>query len=63
MLSFSKTKDKLVITQILQIELLSGTILHGASNEPEVYLESSQTSMRSVLAKTVNGHQLLTIIT
>ena len=51
------------MTQILQIELLSGTILHGASNEPEVYLESSQTSMRSILAKTVNGYQLLTIIT
>ena len=47
--SFSKTKDKLVMIQILQ--LLSGTILHDTSNESETYLEPIQTSMRELLCK------------
>ena len=34
-----------------KIKLFSGTILHGASNEPEVYLEPSETSMREHFCK------------
>ena len=34
-----------------KIKLFSGTILHGASNEPETYLESSQTSTRDYTYK------------
>ena len=48
MFSFSKTKDKLVMMQILhhkKIKLFSGAISHGLSNEPEAYLEPSQASM------------------
>ena len=35
------------------MKLFSGTILHGASNEPEAYLEPSQTLTREVFAKIV----------
>ena len=39
-------------------------ILHGVSNEPEVYLELSQTSTRELFCKKiVNGWKLLTIFT
>ena len=37
---------QVVMTYYCIINLFSDTILHGASNEPEVYLELSQTSMR-----------------
>ena len=36
---------------MLQKKLFSGTILHGASNEPEAYLEPSQTSTRKLFFK------------
>ena len=38
-----------------KIKLFSGTILHGVSNDPEAYLELSQTSTRELFAKIVNG--------
>ena len=37
------------------MQLFSETILHGASNEPEVYSEPSQTLKGSILVKIVNG--------
>ena len=40
MFSFSKTRNILVMTLILQ-NSFSGSISHGASNKPEVYLEPS----------------------
>ena len=51
MFSFSKTKDELIMTKILQKKLFSGVILYGVSNEPEVYLEPSQTSKRENFCK------------
>ena len=65
MFSFSKTKEKLVMTYYGKIKLFSGAILHGVTNEPEVYLEPSQTSMRrgSIFLKIVKGYKLLTIFT
>ena len=36
---------------IAKKKLFSGAILHGASNEPEAYLEPSQTSMRERFCK------------
>ena len=36
---------------VVQKKLFSSAILHGASNEPEVYLEPSQTSMREHFCK------------
>ena len=44
-----------------KIKLFSGSISDGASNEPEVYLESSQTFTTSILAKRVDSYKLLTI--
>ena len=38
-----------------KIKLFGGAISHGASTEREAFLESSQTSTKSVMAKTVNG--------
>ena len=38
MFLFSKTTDE---HKLCKIKLFSGAILHGASNEPEVYLEHS----------------------
>ena len=38
------SKDKLVMTYMLQIKLFSNIILHSVSNESEVYLEPSQVS-------------------
>ena len=42
MFPISKTKDELVM-RYCKINLFSGAILHGTSNEPEVYLEPSKT--------------------
>ena len=50
MFSFSKTKSELVLTYC-KIKVFSGAIFHGASNEPEGYLEPSQTSMGDHFAK------------
>ena len=53
MFSFSKTKDELIMTQILQNKtIIRGVVSHGASKEPEVYLELSQTSTRERFCKT-----------
>ena len=43
MFLFSKTKVKLVMTYC-KIKLFSSAILRGSSNEPEAFLEPSQTS-------------------
>ena len=43
---FFETKDELVMTLILQNKTIQCAILYGASNEPEAYLEPSQTSTR-----------------
>ena len=53
MFSFSKTKVKLVMTYIRywKIKLFTGPISHGASNEPEIYFEPSQTFTRDVPGK------------
>ena len=59
MFSFSKAKGRLVITKYCKIKLYSGTILHGASNEPEPYSETSQTSRWGVLARTVNSYSFV----
>ena len=50
---FSKRRwtDELVIHKYCKIKLFSGTILHGASKEPEAYLEHSQTSVRKCFCK------------
>ena len=42
-----------------KIKLFSGTILDGASNEPEAYLEPSQISARKHFGK--NGKQLVAV--
>ena len=50
---FLKIKDELVVTyKSSKIKLFSVSILHGASNEPEAYLEPSQTSMKEHFCKT-----------
>ena len=47
MFSFSeKKKTNWLWHKYCKIKLHSGAILHGASNEPEAYLEPSQTSTR-----------------
>ena len=38
-----------------KIKLSSSVILHGVSSEPEVYLETSQTSMRKLFCKIGKG--------
>ena len=45
----------------MKIKLFTGAILPGVSNEPEAYLEPSQTSMGSVFVKIVKDYRLLTI--
>ena len=52
MFSFLKIKDELVM-KYCKIKLFSGAILHGASNEPEAYLEPSQTSVRKRFRKNI----------
>ena len=42
--SFLKKKAKWLWHKYCKIQLFSGAILHGTSNEPEAYLEPSQTS-------------------
>ena len=49
----TKTKNKLVMTQILPDKLLSGATSTCVSNEPEAYLEHNQTSAREHCAKIV----------
>ena len=44
MFLFSKTKDELVMIKYCKIKLFSGATSHGASNEPDAYLEPSHTS-------------------
>ena len=41
-----------------KIKLSSGSILHGASKEPEVYLETSQTIVRECFCNVIfaTGH-------
>ena len=46
--SFSKTIDK---HKYCKIKLFSGAISHGASNEPETYLEPSQKPTREHFCK------------
>ena len=47
-----KIKDELAVTyKSSKIKLFSVAILHGASNEPEAYLETSQTSMKEHFCK------------
>ena len=41
------------------IQLFSGAISNGVSDEPEMYLQPSQTSKGSVFAKIVNGYKPL----
>ena len=43
---FGKQKVNSLRHKYCKIKLFSGAILHGVSNEPEGYLEPSQTSMR-----------------
>ena len=43
------------------MKLFSGAISHGVSNEPEVYLELSQTSLRELFTEIVNDCKSLTI--
>ena len=45
MFLFSKTKDELLM-KYCKIKLFSGAISNGVSNEPEAYLDPSQTSTR-----------------
>ena len=55
----SQRKDKMIkycklLTgndKILQIKLFSGSISHGVSNEPDAYLEPSQTTARECFCK------------
>ena len=43
---------KVILAKFLQNKLFSGAIIsHGASNEPEPYLEPSQTSTRERFCK------------
>ena len=61
MFSCLKKKDLCTSLTWLQlkywkIQLFSGAISHGTSNEPETYLESSGTSMREISSK--NSQQL-----
>ena len=51
MFTLLKTKDEQVMTQYCKIKVFSGVILHGASYEPEAYLEPSQTSTRERFCK------------
>ena len=53
MFSFLKTKNKLVMTQILPDKLFSGATSTCVSNEPEAYLEPNQKSAWEHCAKIV----------
>ena len=54
--SFSKTIDK---HKYCKIKLFSGAISHGASNEPETYLEPSQKPTREHFCKNNSRLQAL----
>ena len=43
---FQKQKMNWLLHKYFKINLFSGAMSHGASKEPEVYLEPSQTSVR-----------------
>ena len=44
-----------------KIKLFSGAISHGVSNEPDAYLQPSQTSTSERFCENVNGYKPLTI--
>ena len=52
---FQKQKMKWLWHKYCKIKLISGTISHDVSNEPETYLEPNNHLQRSVFSEIVNG--------